>query len=129
MDSAHGTVRLTGLLAQAARMTWQLTGLTRVRVGLTWRLTWRPTWQLTWHWDGMDDIDPAKAASARKTDLESGSTTWTRLFAAAGYDAETEWAKEADLLGVSLDEYKAMVRDKRWKAGNAQQKAPAQAPA
>ena len=71
-------------------------------------------WLITWHWDGMDDIDPAKAAAARKNDLESLSTTHSIIYGEKGLDAETEIAREAELMGVSPEEFKKRVMQKQW---------------
>ena len=68
-------------------------------------------WATTWHWDGIEDIDPAKAANARSTDLKSGSTTLPRIYASQGHDYEAEQIKGAKALGLTLDELRKRQAD------------------
>lgn len=49
--------------------------------------------------------DPAKRASARQTDLVSGASTLTRIYADQGLTARREIRKECKLLGISVEEY------------------------
>lgn len=72
-------------------------------------LTYRP-W--IWAWDPAEDIDPNKTASARLTDLQTGSTSYQAIFGAMGLDWETEQQRQAEALGVSLDDYRALLRQK-----------------
>ena len=69
-------------------------------------------WSVSWYWDEVEDIDPAKAASARKTNLDIGATTYPLEYARRGYDWETEAAKQARALGLSVEEYKRRLADK-----------------
>lgn len=70
----------------------------------------------SWAWDPAEDLDPVKTAQARLLKLASGLTSFQREFAADGFDWETEMTDQAKALGVTLDEYKALVRQKLFSA-------------
>ncbi len=138
--------RLTyGRIIRVEQSQWDIDCL--FRVFLSWwleaRLVWsewfqiRPLapldWSITWHWDGIDDIDPAKAATARKTDLDSGSSTLPLIYGEHGLDWRDEFTKAAEVYGLTLEEYQEALRKKHLGGGeNAQQgtatEEPAQAP-
>lgn len=63
-----------------------------------------------WFWDGTEHVDPEKEANADETRLRTGTTTYQRIYAEAGCDWEAEMQNNADALGVSLDEYRALLR-------------------
>jgi len=69
-------------------------------------------WTVAWYWDGLEDIDPEKAARSQRIKLESGQTSYPALYAAAGLDHQTEMTKQAESLGLSLDEYRRRLADK-----------------
>lgn len=48
----------------------------------------------TWFWDGFEHADPTKEASARKTRLESGQTTYANELAKDGLDWEEVFAQQ-----------------------------------
>ena len=100
--------RLTyGRIVRVEQSEWELECLLPIFV--SWwreaRLVWpefRTTpsgavfeWSITWHWDEIEDIDPAKAARARKTNLEIGATTFPIEYARRGLDWESESEKQA----------------------------------
>ncbi|MBW7905285.1 MAG: phage portal protein [Phycisphaerae bacterium] len=64
-----------------------------------------------WFWDGFEHVDPAKEASAQDVRLRSGLTSFPREYAILGLDYEEEQRKQAEALGVSLDEYRRMLRE------------------
>lgn len=68
----------------------------------------------SWFFDGQDLLDP-REAGAKQTALSAGFATHARLFAKQGLDIEEEWQAEADLLGITLDEYRQLVRDSVFK--------------
>lgn len=53
----------------------------------------------------FDHPDPAKRASARSTDLISGASTLTRIYADQGLTARREIQKECKLLGITKKQY------------------------
>ena len=62
-----------------------------------------------WHWDGRPHVDPQKEANAQKTRLANGTTTFALEYAAQGLDYEDQMQSQADALGMSLDEYRAVL--------------------
>ena len=68
-------------------------------------------WIVTWYWDGLEDIDPEKAAKSAQVRLRSGQTSYPALYAPAGLDHETEMSKQAAALGMSLEEYRRRLAD------------------
>ncbi len=69
-------------------------------------------WDVVFHWDGLDDIDPAKAANARRVELETGQRSLPSIYADRGEDFEAEMDRNAEALGLSLDEYRKRLVDK-----------------
>lgn len=57
--------------------------------------------------------DPMKRANARAIDLSSGSTTLHRIYSHLGCNARRELKKEAELLGITLEEYQHIIISKR----------------
>lgn len=72
-------------------------------------LTYRP---YSWAWDPSEDLDPVKTANARAIDLACGMTSFQEQFSAKGQEWETEMTRQAEALGLSLDEYRALLRQK-----------------
>lgn len=75
-----------------------------------------------WLWDGQDFTDP-REAQARFTALQGGFESLPRLYAKRGLDMEAEFTASAKALGVSLDEYRRLIREQLFKPA-----APAIAP-
>jgi hypothetical protein len=48
--------------------------------------------------------DPTKRANARMIDLVSGATTLNRIYSAMGLNARREIKRDADLMGISIEE-------------------------
>jgi capsid protein len=69
-------------------------------------------WPHTWSWDPAEDLDPAKTASARLTNLAAGMTSYQAEFARLGLDWEVEQSRQAEALGMSLDDYRGLLRQK-----------------
>ena len=65
-----------------------------------------------WFWDGYEHVDPAKEANAQNTKLSNGMTSYAREYARAGQDWEEEQRKQAAALGVSVEEYRRLLREK-----------------
>lgn len=57
--------------------------------------------------------DPMKRASARAMDLASGSTTLNRIYSQLGTNARRELIREAELLGITLEEYQKIIISSR----------------
>jgi hypothetical protein len=49
--------------------------------------------------------DPLKRASARAVDLASGATTLNRIYSQLGLNARREHARDAELLGMTMEQY------------------------
>lgn len=127
--------RLTyGRIIHVEQSQWDVDCL--FRIFLSWwleaRLVWSEwfrlpplaplDWSVTWHWDGIDDIDPAKASTARKTDLDSGSRTLPMIYGEQGLDWRDEFTKAAEVYGMTFEEYQKALRMKHLGGGgNAQQ--------
>lgn len=69
-------------------------------------------WQYAWSWAPPTDIDPVKTANARLINLASGMTSYQAEYAALGLDWEVVQLQQAEALGCSLDEYRALLRQK-----------------
>lgn len=69
-------------------------------------------WLILWFWDGLDDIDPEKAAKATKIRLESFQTNLPRVWAEQGRDWEPEMEAQAESLGMTVPEYQKRLADK-----------------
>ena len=66
-----------------------------------------------WFWPGLGHhADPQKVANATTTDLSSGITNIPREHARRGLDWEEQQELAAKSLGVSVDEYREMIRNK-----------------
>lgn len=65
-----------------------------------------------WGWDGRPHVDPQKESQADAIQLSHGMAGLHELYAKRGLDCEAEMEKAAKCLGVSLDEYKRLVRFK-----------------
>lgn len=66
-----------------------------------------------WFWPAIGEhADPAKVANGQITRLSGGLTTLPREYARQGLDWEAEQASAAKSLGVSVDEYRQMLRTK-----------------
>lgn len=81
-----------------------------------------------WFWDGQDLLDP-REAGAKATGLSSGFETHGRLFARRGEDPIEQWEAEAELLGISLDEYREKVIAQVFTKSGDSTQAPADSPA
>lgn len=77
-----------------------------------------------WFWPAIGKhADPAKVANGRLTELAAGLTTIPRECAADGVDWEDEQEQAAKSLGISVDDYRKLLRQKLFGAP------PAAAPA
>jgi len=63
-----------------------------------------------WHWDTRSHVDPSKESAAQDRDLRNGSLTYPTLYAKQGRDWRTEFTKQADALGMTLEEYQQALR-------------------
>lgn len=57
-----------------------------------------------WNWPARPQIDDAKTASARQTDLKTGVRSLRRIYEEDGYDLEDELAAMAEDYGLTVDE-------------------------
>lgn len=63
-----------------------------------------------WCFVGQPYCDPEAEANAIRTRLASGMTTHPREFARLGLDVADEWQKGAEALGMTVEEYQALIR-------------------
>lgn len=66
----------------------------------------------TWFWDGMEHVDPGKEAGAAMTRMSCGISHPTGEWARMGKDFAVERVRAAADLGVTVDEYLALLRGK-----------------
>ncbi len=66
----------------------------------------------SWSWDPAEDLDPAKSSAARLSDLQSGALSYQRLYGSLGLDWQVEQKQQAEALGITVDEYRALLRQK-----------------
>lgn len=76
----------------------------------------QPLWESSvpshsWMWDRQEHLDPSKAANAIATKLSCGATTIPLVFAEMGKDAEVEYARQAEFLGISIEDLKQRLAD------------------
>ena len=64
-----------------------------------------------WLWQGRDPIDP-REARAESERLSSGATTLPQLYSRRGEDWEEEMEKGAAALGIGMQEYQVLLRQK-----------------
>lgn len=62
-----------------------------------------------WNWPGMEPIDPVKEASAQKTRLEAGLTSYPAEYAKDGKDWETEQLRQSESLGIDVDTFRELL--------------------
>lgn len=65
-----------------------------------------------WRWDGDEHVDPTKEADATVTRIVNGLTDIGSEVARLGGDVSIVHQKNADILGLSLQEYRARLADK-----------------
>lgn len=75
-----------------------------------------------WFWDTNNPaIDPVKEANAQATRLSSGTDTLPAIYARSGKDHEVELQKQAEALGVTIEELQALIVGSIFgKSGNAE---------
>ncbi|MEP0846059.1 MAG: phage portal protein [Phycisphaerae bacterium] len=73
----------------------------------------------TWMWPGFGSIDAQKEETAREKRLQNGMSSYPTEFAAAGQDWEIEQEQQAAALGVSLTEYRELLRRRLFGAADA----------
>lgn len=65
-----------------------------------------------WRWDGDEHVDPTKEADATVTRVAYGLTALTDEVAGLGGDIEVIQRKNAEALGLPIDEYRKRLADK-----------------
>ena len=79
-------------------------------------------------WDPPADIDPVKTATAQLIELQSGATTLQAVFAAKGMDLESAQEQQATALGITIEEFQALLRQKLFGSAASVQPAPGDDP-
>jgi hypothetical protein len=69
-------------------------------------------WAVSVFWDELGDIDEVKSATAIEIKLRSGQTSYQSVFAAAGKDGTSEMERQAEALGMTLEEYRSRLAGK-----------------
>lgn len=69
-------------------------------------------WDHTWSWDPAEDLDPNKTAQARLVNLSAGMTSFQTEYGRLGLDWEVEQKRQAEALGMTLAEYRGLLRQK-----------------
>lgn len=69
-------------------------------------------WDHDWTWEPYEHVDPAKEATAVTTLLQYGLTSFPTELAKAGKDWEREQERQAESLGISVGEYRTLLRAK-----------------
>lgn len=69
-------------------------------------------WDHTWSWDPAEDLDPNKTANARLANLTAGMTSYQSEYARLGLDWEVEQNRQAEALGMTLEDYRGLLRQK-----------------
>ncbi len=77
-----------------------------------------------WHYDGFKHVDPEKEAKAQENRLAVGTSNHPDEYAEQGKDWEMEFTKAARSLGVTLEEYQALVRQRLFGGGAIQPSEP-----
>lgn len=73
----------------------------------------------TWHWDGREHVDPVKEANAQGTRLANGTTTIPAEYAREGKDWEVEQERQAEALGIAVEDLRALQVKKLYGSGPA----------
>lgn len=71
-----------------------------------------------WFWDGQDLLDP-REAGAKETGIRAGFDTHGAIFARKGLDVEEEWAAQAELLGLTIEQYRELIIQNVYGGGEA----------
>ena len=74
-----------------------------------WSVPDEPAPAHSWGWPAMPQIDDAKTAKARQTNLQTGQTRLGRTYAEDGYDFDDEVVAMATEYGISVDEMRAKL--------------------
>lgn len=65
-----------------------------------------------WRWDGDEHVDPTKEADATETRLAIGISSYADECAKLGVDFESVHMKNAQALGLSIEEYRSRLADR-----------------
>lgn len=77
-----------------------------------WTVPAVPTPAYQCHWVGRPYSNPVDESTAITGNLASGATSYPLEYARRGLDWETEHTRQAEALGITLDEYRALLRFK-----------------
>lgn len=70
-----------------------------------------PTIEHEWRWQGRErGTDETKSANAQDTRLRNGMTSYANEFAKDGLDADDVHEEQAQALGMTIEDYRAMLR-------------------
>lgn len=65
-----------------------------------------------WRWDGDEHVDPTKEADATETRLAIGISSYADECSKLGVDFEAVHAKNAQALGLTIEEYRSRLADR-----------------
>jgi hypothetical protein len=66
----------------------------------------------SFQFDPAEDLDPVKSATARQINLASGMTTLPLEYSRMGRDWEQDFALGASALGITVEQYQTLIRQK-----------------
>lgn len=78
-----------------------------------WAVDAEPVPSHAWAWPAKPKIDDQKTATARQIDLDTGVVTLEDLWIEDGYDPDEQWDKLARQNGMTVDEVKKRMAEKR----------------
>jgi len=73
-------------------------------------------WRWQWMWEGWEHVDPMKEASAANMRMVSGIGNIPDEYARLGVNWEEAQIKQAAALGITVDELRALIRNKLFAA-------------
>ena len=68
--------------------------------------------EISWHWEPFLHVDPLKESNAASNDMSHGLASLPTYYAEQGLDWQVELAKQAESLGMSLEDYQRRLADK-----------------
>jgi lambda family phage portal protein len=77
-----------------------------------WGVEAQPAPAHQWFWQELEHVDPRLVAEAQQIALQCGFATIPEIYAKKGVDHETAQEAGAKALGISVDEYRALIRQK-----------------
>ena len=77
-----------------------------------WSVDAQPVPPHQWFWQALEHVDPRLVAEAQQIGLQCGFTGIPEIYATKGADYETAQEASAKALGISVEEYRTLLRQK-----------------